>query len=178
MLKLKKIIEIIRPAIISALIVFIIFNFIILNGYIPSESMEPTLVTGNFVLGNRLAYIHGQPQRGDIITFNSKEYNKILVKRVIGVSGDIVEIKNNSVYINGEKNNEPYANGDTKTLVEGRNRFEVPDGCVFVMGDNREHSSDSRKFENPYIPYSDIISRVFLEYSIGGSDGIYIRKTE
>lgn len=166
-----------KPAIILGIIVFAVFKLIILNGFIPSESMEPTLLTDNFVIANRLAYCFDKPNRGDIVVVNSDEYNELLVKRVIGLPGDIIELKDNKVYINDCVLDESkYVVGLTKVLVKNNNRFEVPKNCVFLMGDNREHSADSRYWKNPYISYDDIVGKVEFEYSIGGDDGFYIKR--
>lgn len=175
--KLFKLWDTIKPAIIVGIIVFCVFKLIILNGFIPSESMEPTLLTSNFVIANRLAYKSNPPQRGDVVVIDSKEYEELIVKRVIGLPGDEIELKNDKVYINGCLLDESkYAVGETKILVPGHDTFNVPDNCIFVMGDNREHSSDARYWDNSYISYDDVVGKVVLEYSIGGDDGFYIKK--
>ncbi len=168
-----------RPAIIVGLIVFCLFKVVLLNGFIPSESMEPTLHVGDFVVANRLAYKSEIPSRGDVVVINSDEYNEFLVKRVIGLPGDKIELKDNNIYINGCLLDESkYVTGLTKILKDGSDSFIVPDDCVFLLGDNRENSADARYWENPYIHKSKLIGKVFLEYSLGGDDGFFIKKID
>lgn len=175
--KLFKAWDTLKPAIIVGIIVFCVFKLIILNGFIPSESMEPTLLTNNFVIANRLAYKSTPPKRGDVIVIDSTEYQELLVKRVIGLPGDKIELKENKVYVNGCLLDESeYAVGETKVLVPGHDSFEVPKDSIFVMGDNREHSSDARYWKNSYISYDDVVGKVVLEYSIGGDDGFYAKR--
>ena len=175
--KLARLWDTFKPAIILGVVVFCVFKIIVLNGFIPSESMEPTLLTDNFVIANRLAYSLDSPRRGDIVVINSLEYNELLVKRVIGLPGDVIELKDDKVYINNCLLDESaYVVGLTKVLVKNNNKFEVPKNSVFVMGDNREHSADSRYWQNPYISFDDIIGKVEFEYSIGGDDGFYIKR--
>lgn len=175
--KLLKIWETIKPAVIIGIVVFILFKVVLLNGFIPSASMEPTLMTDNLVIANRLAYNSSKtPQRGDIIVFmKTDEYDFCLVKRVIGLPGDNIKIKDNKVYLNDELYDE-YGVGNTEVLVDGHDEFNVPEGSIFVMGDNRENSLDSRYWDNPYVDLKDVIGKVFLEYSLGGEDGFFIKK--
>lgn len=166
-----------KPAIILGLVVFCIFKLVILNGFIPSESMEPTLLTDNFVIANRLSYTFEKPQRGDVVVINSEEYNELLVKRIVGLPGDVIKLKDDKVYINNCLLDESaYVVGLTKILIKNNNEFEVPKNSVFVMGDNREHSADARYWKNPYISFDDIVGKVEWEYSIGGDDGFYVKK--
>lgn len=177
--KLYRLWDTLKPAVILGLSVFCLFKLVLLNGFIPSESMEPTLNVSNFVIANRLAYSFDSPKRGDVVVIDSEEYGQLLVKRVIGLPGDIIELKDNKVYINGCLLDESdYAHGITAVLKEGNNYFVVPENCVFVMGDNREDSADARFWESPYINYKDLVGKVFLEYSIGGDDGFFIKRIQ
>ena len=175
--KFAKLWDTFKPAIILGVAVFCIFKLVILNGFIPSESMEPTLTTDNFVIANRLAYSLENPRRGDVVVIDSKEYDELLVKRVIGLPGDVIKLKDDKVYINNCLLDESsYVVGLTKILIKNNNEFSVPKNCVFVMGDNREHSADARYWKEPYINYEDIVGKVVFEYSIGGDDGFYVKK--
>ena len=150
----------INKKMVVGMIVYTVALLILLNGIlmidkVASGSMEPTLMTGDVCIDNRLAYVVREPQRGDIITFKSREKNTLMGKRIIGVAGDHIEFHDGYVYLNGELLDESaYLNEDVETNCIST--FDVPDGCVFVMGDNREKSTDSRFWENPYINVKDI----------------------
>ena len=134
------------------------FGLAIKTTVVASGSMEPTLMTGDVNVFNRLAYVKHDIQRGDIITFWSKEGNAQMSKRVIGIAGDHIEFHDGFVFINGLLADESlYLDEDIETNCS--KSFDVPEGCVFVLGDNRENSIDSRFFENPYISESDIIGK-------------------
>ena len=118
---------------------------------IPSESMQNTLLIGDHVFVNKLYAVFGTPHRGDIIVFDSPVEKINLIKRVIALSGDRVEMRGDTLYLNKEPQIEPYA------IYERNNRLgraahyrfgpvTVPEGHIFVMGDNRNNSGDSRFF--------------------------------
>lgn len=143
---------------ISALCVICFFTLIVQNAIIASESMEPTLRTHDIVFFNKLAYHFDDVSRGDIIGFYSEEIDYPLCKRIIGIPGDIIEFDYDKIYINGLLINESAYLGNTKDI--NRNlTYVVPEGCVFVMGDFRFISHDSRYFKNPYIPIESIIGK-------------------
>ena len=158
-------------AFIVVIVMIIVFTCFIFVGAIPSNSMEHTLHSGNFIFGNRLDKTF---ERGEIVVFESEEYNCYLIKRIIGVAGDTVEIKSDGVYVNDTLVDEPYAVGSTIEPQEGR-VFVVPENCLLLFGDNREHSTDSRYFEQPYINTSSVVCSVFGTASFGGDDGVYIK---
>lgn len=125
---------------------------------VASGSMEPKLKTGNTAVYNRLAYTKTFPKRGDIIGFWSQEFNATYAKRVVGIAGDNVEFHNGYVYINGMRADESrYL--DDNIATNSKKTFTVPDGCVFVLGDNRRRSIDSRFWSNPYISCDDIVGK-------------------
>ena len=134
--------------------------------------METTIMTGDRIIGSRLAYITGDPQRGDIVIFNHKidtsGKETRLVKRVIGLPGETVEISGGRIYINGspEPLDEPYLHEEMRWKDD---RFEVPEGCYLMMGDNRNYSRDARAWDDPYVPKKKIIAKVLFRYfpSIG-----------
>jgi len=123
----------------------------VVEGYkIPAASMVPTLQVGDRILADKMVYRSDAPQRGDIVVFESpQDATRTYVKRVIGLPGETIEIRDRNVWINGSELQEPYA-VHTETKIEpGKIRdqlrpIRVPDGSYFMMGDNREHSHDSR----------------------------------
>ena len=149
----KGVIELIIPII----LVITIFEYVLGISVIQSGSMEPTMHVGDTHFFNEIYYKSGHlPKRGDIVIFNSKEYGEIFGKRIIGVPGDTIEFKDGFVYINGQYLDESaYIGPNIKTTCS--KTFVVPDDCYFMLGDNREHSEDSRYWQNPYIPLEDII---------------------
>ena len=123
-------------------------------GVIPSRSMEPTLKPGDQYLINIRAYRHRLPKRGDIVVFRTPD-GEYLVKRVIGLPGETVTIVRGQVYINGRPLREPYLK--ERPIVEWPFQIRVPEGTVFVLGDNRNYSDDSRDF-GP-VPVETILGR-------------------
>lgn len=135
--------------------IIVIMNFVVLGTSVMSGSMEPKLKVGSSVFYNKLAYKKKAPERGDIIAFWSGEEGKLMSKRVIGLPGDTIEFHNGYVYINGIMADErEYISEDIET--NSNKVFNVPAECVFVLGDNRENSYDSRYWKLPYVPYKDI----------------------
>ncbi len=124
-------------------------------------SMQPTLMEGDRILINRLTYHFRDPQAGDVVVFDSPLHeDEDLVKRVVAVEGDRVAVHDGSLYVNGAAQDEPYLleqdfRGEESEMV-------VPDGQVFVLGDNRNNSGDSRIF-GP-IPRDSIIGSGFVIY--------------
>lgn len=146
----------------------IVFAFIITQFIKPTlvrgDSMYSTLEEGDYLIINRMSYKFKEPERGDIIVFESDLQqddgsSKDLVKRVIGVSGDTVKIENSKVYVNGEELVEPYIDDE---VTEGDIDTVVPENSVFVLGDNREISLDSRYDSVGFINDSDILGKVFV----------------
>ena len=121
--------------------------------YIASESMEPTLPKDRHVMVNKFIYHFRVPVRGQIIMFDSPvDPNKGLIKRVIAVAGDTIEIRHKIVYLNGALLDEPYVQylkPDTLFLGDDMGPMTIPAGCLFVMGDNRDVSGDSRDWKGP-----------------------------
>lgn len=168
----SSIMEWVIPLGLAVLAALAINHFLLLNSTIESPSMESTLMTGTHVMGSRLSYLFGSPDRGDIIFFKSP-YNEdeIYIKRVIGLPGETVHIRNNEIYINDNFDclEEPYVQGVTLDIsLEPETYGEkskytdmvIPDGCYLVMGDNREISLDSRSWG--YVKEEDIYARAFV----------------
>ena len=114
--------------------------------------MIPTLFSGDYILVNKYIYKYKQPQRGDVIVFvYPKDPSKDFIKRVVGLEGDVIEIKDKQIFINGQKHAEDYIfHSDPNILhdnINPRDNFgpvKVPEDSLFTMGDNRDHSYDSR----------------------------------
>lgn len=172
-----------------AVIIFLLVRSVVLNFRVEGLSMTPNLSDGEMLLVNRNAYAnfdlyalidwlpqvaHAQertvypfdpPERGDIVVFepptpSSKPY----IKRVIGLPGERVEIHDGAVFIDGQELNEPYLEGE-ETDCPGRGEcgeVVVPEGQIFVLGDNRDNSQDSRAFGS--IPVSDVIGKAWVTY--------------
>lgn len=136
---------------IAAFIRYFLFTPIVVDG----DSMMPTLENGDRMIVNKFSYKIGEPERFDIVVFHAPE-QKDYIKRVIGVPGDFVEYKDDQLYINGEAIDEPYLDAYKAQISEGNltgdfslNDIDpsldvIPEGYVFVMGDNRRFSKDSR----------------------------------
>ena len=170
--------------VVAFVLALIIKTFLVQAFYIPSASMYPTLEgPGDRVLVNKLWFSAGVPSRGDIVVFHNPDYvapkrgpllsvlhwmgeglgygqakDEFLVKRVIGLPGETVTVTADAVQINGGLLLEPYANVESGPGPTGT--WKVPEGDVFMMGDNRGQSGDSRAF-GP-IPVSSIVGRAFL----------------
>lgn len=133
----------------AILIAFLVRTFLFQAFFIPSESMEPTLVNRDRVIVNKLGYQLHDVNRGDLIVFGRPPNEPVedieeLIKRVVAVEGETVEARDGSVYINRQRLHEPYLTEGTFTAAFGP--VEVPPGHVFVLGDNRGNSRDSRVF--------------------------------
>ena len=168
--------------IIALVLAFVIRTFVVQAFKIPSGSMEPTLEIGDHLLVNK--FIYGikfpltsinlfpwkDPQRGDVIVFIFPlEPNKDFIKRVIGVGRDTVSIVNKKLYINGVEVPDPHAvYRENMILPEGLQKLDnfapvtVPKGSLFVMGDNRDHSFDSRFWG--FVPLKDVLGKAFTIY--------------
>ena len=144
--------------------VFIINNFVIVNALIPSESMEKTIMTGDRIFGNRLSYKFGTPQSGDIVIFRYPDNEEeLFIKRIIGVPGDTINIIAGKVYINSSETplDEPYL---SEAMLGDYGPYEVPANSYFMLGDNRNHSRDSRLWTNTYVHEDKILGKAVFRY--------------
>jgi len=147
-----------------ALVFGFVRPFVVEAFYIPSESMVPTLLVDDRVLVNKFIYRFSEPERGDIVVFESVEQSdRRLIKRVVGVPGDEISVRGGELLVNGELQPEPYVNKKSPFPVENfSNAKRVPKDHVFVMGDSRANSYDSRRF-GP-IPEKNIEGEAFLRF--------------
>ena len=148
-------------------VVFVVFKVLLQLAYVPSGSMETTIPTKTLLIGWRLPFVVSDPvpERGDIVTFWDEEMQRVLVKRVIGLPGETVSFRDGYTYIDGQKLDESYL--PTQGITQCANTFAVPEGCIFVMGDNRTGSNDSRFLSQPYIPVDAIQGHMLAAISIG-----------
>ena len=155
---LKKIVyDWVVPVILAIMATMIINKFLLFKVYIPSESMKPALQVNDQLFVTRV-YNTDNLKRGDIIVFYSSELGDTLIKRLIGLPGDKIQIKGGEVYINGTKQDEPYV--IYPSYYNGE--FQVPEGKFFFLGDNRANSEDARYWVNPYISAKDIKGKAQL----------------
>ena len=151
-------------SLISALLICVlVFVFVLRIMDVHGTSMFPTLNNGDKVLVSDLFY---EPARGDIVVFKKDSYddNKALVKRVVAVAGDVVNIdfEKGVVYVNGEALEEDYIDVLTTTKIDFIGPQTVPDNCLFVMGDNRNASTDSRDKRIGMVDKRLVIGKVLL----------------
>jgi len=161
----KELWEWVKIIVSAAAIAFVLNTFIIANSQVPSGSMENTIMTNDRVIGSRLSYRFGDPERGDIVIFRFPDNEKLYyVKRIIGLPGETVDIAGGHVYLNGSQTplEEPYLR--EPMIPEAPMHFEVPEGCYFMMGDNRNWSSDARRWQNTYVKREKIIAKVLFRY--------------
>jgi signal peptidase I len=166
--------EVVETLVLTLIIFLVIQTFIAQPYRVEQQSMEQTLEPDQYVLVDKLTPRFDPYKRGDIVVFNPPDDwvqpdGTPFIKRVIAVAGDTLEIKDDGfVYVNGIRLDEPYvykeADGSTQPTVSSTDppHWQIPDGELFVMGDHREKSSDSRTF-GP-ISNGDVIGRAWLRY--------------
>ncbi len=159
----------VKIVLIAIAVAFFSTQFIIVNAQVPTGSMQNTIMVGDRLIGFRLAYTFDPPQRGDIIIFKYPDNEKEkYVKRVIGTPGDVVQITHGQVFVNGEQLYEPYL-AEPMNDNEEDEIYIVPSGHYFVMGDNRNNSHDSRRWNNTYVARNKILAKVIFRYYSGSS---------
>jgi len=142
-----------------SILLFLVINAISARIRVDGSSMEPSLQSGEFVIVNRLAYKIGNPNYGDVVVFHfpgdpGQEY----IKRVIGLSGDSVKVSDGTVYINDKPTEEPYIAANPRY----QGNWDVPADHLFVLGDNRNNSSDSHNWGA--VPIENVIGEAFFIY--------------
>ncbi len=148
-----------KAVVVALLLAIIVRGFFLEPTYVEGPSMQNTLKTGDKVLVNKFIYDLKDPERGEIIVFHSVE-DKDLIKRIIALPGDTIEVKQNHVYINGKNIAEPYlASAITTSSFRST---KIPANHVFVMGDNRENSTDSR-----------VLGPVAMDQVVGRAEVVY-----
>ncbi len=169
-------IEIVETVVLTLIIFFVIQTFVAQPYQVQQDSMERTVEPDQYVLVDKLTPRFDQYSRGDIVVFDpppgwSEDGQNIpFIKRVIGLPGDTVEVRDGAVWVNGMKLAEPYVYDGAPTIAYQETHWVVPAGDLFVMGDHRAVSRDSRAF-GP-IPISSVIGRAWLRYWPLGTVGI------
>ncbi len=152
-----------------ALIIYAAIQVTVQTNKVYGSSMEPSLYQGQYLVVNKLVYlklgerqVFRPPGRGDIVILRPPAKDKLLIKRVIGLPGDTVEVKEGLVYINGEALSESYIQ---EPPVYTLSRHIVPLGSYFVLGDNRNHSLDSADWDNlGPVPGENIVGQAWLSF--------------
>jgi len=167
----------------AKIIIFILlfatfFNsYIIVNARVPTPSMEDTIQTGDRIVAFRLSYLFREPRRYEMIVFRGPEGDPTLyVKRIVGLPGESLLIRDGHVYINGSTTpqNSEFIKGHIRgnfgvynAATSQLDPYIIPEGHFFVLGDYRDRSEDSRGWQEPYIPQDRILGRVIFRYFPG-----------
>lgn len=189
----------VKTIVLAVILAYLITHFIIVNAVVPSASMETTVMTGDRLVANRLSYITSDPERYDIVVFKYPDDESVLyIKRIIGMPGETISIKDGNVYVVDEDGNEQalessFINGtmDTSDILRYPCEYKIPkkgdkisdypgvesvevydedgdgkfdENCYFMMGDNRNNSSDSRFWSNTYLSESKIEGKAIFRY--------------
>lgn len=162
----KEIMSLLGTMVVAAVTVFLLKEFVIINAFIPSGSMEYTISPGDRVIGNRLAYITREPERGDIVIFKyPDDEEQLFVKRIIGLPGETVTVEDAKVYIGEEQELlEEYYLKEEWITDNGPYTFEIPEGSYLVLGDNRNNSKDARYWNNTYVEADKILGKAVFRY--------------
>lgn len=155
---LRFLVDILETLVLSV-VLFVSINLISARIRVDGASMEPTLVSGEYVIVSRISYRLGNPHRGDIIVFHfPRDPKEEYIKRLIGLPGDEVEVRNGSVYVNGQ----PLDEGYLKVKMDYSGAWRVPADQLFVLGDNRNNSSDSHDWGT--VPMDYVVGKAILVY--------------
>lgn len=149
------------------ILAYLLTHYIIINCYVPSGSMKDTIQLYDRIIGNRLAYVLSEPERGDIIIFPAPDDpTTIYIKRIVGLPGETIEVRDGLVYINGSDTplDEPYLNEDYLVDAKDFGPYTIPEDSYFVLGDHRNSSYDSRYWTNTCVKSEDILGKALFIY--------------
>jgi signal peptidase I len=161
----RHLLELLRPVAVAVVAAVLIRGFLVAPFYIPSGSMEPTLSPGDYILVNRLIYFLHPPQRGDIIVFRfPRDEHWDFVKRIIGLPGDLVEERDGHMFVNGRSLRETYMRHSVNGVAPATDLapLRIPPRQLFVLGDNRDASLDSRFWGT--VDEHEVIGKAFVIY--------------
>ncbi len=160
----KEIISWIKTVIFAVIFALCINNFVMVNASVPTRSMEKTIMPGDRIMAFRLAYLFSKPERFDVVIFKFPDDETMLyVKRIIGMPGETIEIKDGKVYVNNST--EPLDDSFVNETPEGNyGPYEVPEGHYFMLGDNRNNSADSKMWNNKYLSEDKILGEAVFKY--------------
>ncbi|MFZ2095893.1 MAG: signal peptidase I [Anaerolineales bacterium] len=155
---LRFVMDVLETLVLSV-VLFVGINMISARIRVDGASMEPTLVSGEYVIVSKISYRLGSPQHGDIIVFHfPRDPEEEYIKRVIGLPGDEVEVRHGSVYVNGQLLDETYL----KVTTNYNGTWTVSADQLFVLGDNRNNSSDSHDWGT--VPMDYVVGKAILVY--------------
>lgn len=160
----KEVMEYIRMIVFVIVVVFVMNNVVLINAKIPSESMEKTIMTNDRIFGFRLAYQFQDPERYDIVIFKyPDDPQELFIKRIIGLPGETVEIREGKVYIDDSE--KPLDDSFCPEQPLGDfGPYTVPEDSYFMLGDNRNYSKDSRFWEIKYVDEDQIVGKALIRY--------------
>ncbi|MDH5477849.1 MAG: signal peptidase I [Nitrospinota bacterium] len=171
------VLEFLKAVAIALALALFIRTFMFQPFKIPSESMVPTLLVGDHLLVNKMVYLLNDPERGDIVVFRPPhEPDKDFVKRIIGLPGETILLRNNVVHVDGKAIDEPWAIYESHHGYPGMGDFgpvRVPEGKLFMMGDNRHNSQDSRVWG--FLDKSAIHGKAFIIHWSWTGHGVGVR---
>ncbi len=137
-------------------------KYVIANAQVPSSSMETTVMAGDRIFVNRLSYVFGEPQRGDIVTFIYPDDGETLyLKRVMGLPGETIQGKDGKIYIDGKALEKDFTQ---EISYDDFGPYTVPEDSYFMMGDNRNDSWDSRYWKHTFVEKEDIVGKAMVSY--------------
>lgn len=163
---IREVLSWVVPIAAALAVTFVLKNYIIINADVPTGSMENTIMPGDRLIGNRLAYLKNAPERGDVVIFRYPDNEEELyVKRVIGLPGETVDIRDGMIYIDGAQDSldEEYLK-ETWVIATGEYHFEIPEDAYLVLGDNRNDSWDARYWTNTYVYRDKILGKAVVVY--------------
>ncbi|MCX6809382.1 MAG: signal peptidase I [Candidatus Berkelbacteria bacterium] len=155
--------DFVKTIVIVVILAFIIRVFIIQPFIVEGQSMEPTFHNNDYLITEKVTYKFRTPERGEIVIFHPPDNTSVnYIKRIIGLPGDTIEIKDGSIFVNSNELTEKYLNSDEQTALSQGNQEKITLGEkeYYVFGDNRNHSRDSREL-GP-IPLDNLVSRVWV----------------